>query len=164
MGRSLELDCRQIDLLDLAQRCIAERQQVDQRLRFEAGCGPIRGWWDEARLTRVLSNLLDNAFKYSSPHQEVALNVARDDARPGWAVISVRDSGVGIPADDLPRVFEPFRASNVVERVAGSGIGLAIARQIVEQHGGSLSLDSRLGEGTSATVRLPCSQPDQDTP
>jgi signal transduction histidine kinase len=163
MGRSLELDCRQVDLVDLAKRCIAEQHQADRRLRFEPACGPIPGWWDDARLSRVVSNLLDNAFKYSSPNQEVLLNVARDDARPGWAVLSVRDNGVGIPAEDLPRVFEPFyRASNVVDRVPGSGIGLATARQIIEQHGGSLSIDSRLGEGTSATVSLPCSQPDRN--
>jgi len=165
MGRTLELDYRQIDLLELAQRCIADRHQADQRLRFDAICGPIRGWWDDARMSRVLSNLLDNAFKYSAPHQEIFLSIGRDDTRPGWAVLSVRDNGVGIPAEDLPRVFEPFfRASNVVDRVAGSGIGLAIARQIVEQHGGSLIIDSRLGEGTAATLRLPCSQPDRNTP
>src|SRR5215207_5526202 len=157
MGHGLQLDYSQVDLIKLTRRCIAECYHVGQRLRFEPTCGPIRGWWDEARLARVLGNLLDNACKFSATHQEVVIEVDRDPAQAGWASIVVRDSGVGIPPGEMQRVFEPFfRGSNVVDRSPGSGVGLAVARQIVEHHGGSLSIDSWLGVGTVATVRLPC--------
>jgi two-component system, OmpR family, sensor histidine kinase ResE len=157
MGRTLQLNYRQVELVELIRRCITDRYQAGQRLRFEPQCGPINGWWDEARLSRVLGNLLDNACKYSPADAEIVVEVARDQSKSGWVQVSVRDSGSGIPPEDLPRVFEPFfRGSNVVESFAGSGVGLAVARLIVEQHGGSLSLDSRLGAGTLATVRLPC--------
>jgi signal transduction histidine kinase len=157
MGQRLQLNFRQVELIDLARRCIAERYQDGRQLRFEPKCGPIRGWWDDSRLCRVIGNLLDNAFKYSATDQEVVVDIERDADASGWALVCVRDSGVGIPADELQRVFEPFyRGSNVIDRSAGSGVGLAVARQIVEQHGGSLTLDSRLGAGTLATIRLPC--------
>jgi signal transduction histidine kinase len=157
MGRGLQLNCRQVELVELVRRCIAERYQVDPRLRFDPSSGQIRGWWDDARLSRVLGNLMDNAIKYSSPDGVVVVDVARDAERGGWALLTVRDGGVGIPPGELQRVLEPFyRGSNVVDHSTGSGIGLAVARHIVEQHGGSLTIDSRLGVGTLAIVRLPC--------
>ena len=79
------------------------------------------------------------------------------EAQP-WAILRVRDDGIGIPAAELPRIFEPFyRGSNVAGKIAGTGIGLAGARQIVEQHGGSLTVASREGAGSTFTVCLPLS-------
>jgi signal transduction histidine kinase len=73
-------------------------------------------------------------------------------------VLSVQDKGIGIPSGDLSRIFERFkRGSNVSEAVPGSGIGLAGVKQIVEQHGGSIEVESREGEGSTFTVRLPLS-------
>ena len=71
-------------------------------------------------------------------------------------MLVVRDHGIGIPAGDLPRIFERFyRGSNVGSRIPGIGIGLGGAKQIVEQHGGAISIDSVEGEGTTVTVSLP---------
>jgi signal transduction histidine kinase len=76
-------------------------------------------------------------------------------------VLTVRDAGVGIPAADLPHVFDRFRrGSNVAGQIAGTGIGLASVKQIVEQHGGRITLRSREGHGTTVVVRLPLAAPD----
>jgi signal transduction histidine kinase len=111
------------------------------------------GAWDGGRLQRVIDNLLGNAIKYSPSGGEV---IVRLEACGEWAVISVRDHGVGIPADDLPRIFEPFhRATNVVGRISGTGIGLSGTRRIVERHGGTLDVESSEGSGSIFTVKLP---------
>jgi signal transduction histidine kinase len=79
-----------------------------------------------------------------------------DEDDSGNAILCVRDEGVGIPLEDLPHVFERFyRGRNAVEQAVGTGLGLAVARQIVEQHGGSVSIESRPGSGTLVTLRLP---------
>jgi signal transduction histidine kinase len=77
-------------------------------------------------------------------------------------VLTVLDQGIGIPAADLPRVFERFeRARNAVGRIGGSGIGLAASKQIVEEHGGTIAVESREGQGSTFTVRLPLTPPSQ---
>ena len=77
------------------------------------------------------------------------------DGASGWAVLTVHDDGVGIPAADLPHIFERFYRAGNAGRAWGSGIGLAGARQIVEQHGGTVTVESNEGEGATFTVRLP---------
>ena len=82
-----------------------------------------------------------------------AVHVARQDS---FAVLQVRDEGVGIPTADLPAIFEPFtRGSNVEGRITGTGLGLTSTRKIVEHHGGTLEVDSSEGRGSTFTVRLP---------
>ena len=119
--------------------------------------GPIVGSLDAARLERVVLNLLTNAVKYSPAGGDVEVTLRAERRSDGnWAELTVRDSGIGIPAEDLPRVFERFyRASNVGEHLRGSGLGLAGARQIVEQHGGEIGVRSEPGAGTTFIVRLP---------
>jgi signal transduction histidine kinase len=109
------------------------------------------------RLDRVLDNLLSNAIKFSPNGGGITVAVAHEDVVGGpWAVVAVRDQGLGIPAADLPRVFERFRrARNVEGRIGGTGIGLASVRQIVEQHGGAITVESVEGAGSTFTVRLP---------
>jgi signal transduction histidine kinase len=161
MGRPLDLERGPVDLVALARRVAEEYQRstAEHRLCVQASSEEIVGHWDSARLRRVLENLLSNAIKYSPGGGEVTIGVARS-ARDGseWAELTVRDLGLGIPAEDLPRVFERFhRGSNVRGTVAGTGLGLAGAHQIVEQHGGTIAVESREGEGTIVTVRLPLS-------
>src|SRR5207248_3170668 len=108
-------------------------------LRIKAREPELVGEWDAVRLRRVVDNLLGNAVKYSPQGGEIDVQVERERATSGeWAVLRVEDRGMGIPAADLPHVFERFRrGSNVVGSIPGSGIGLAGAKQIVEQHGGT---------------------------
>ena len=113
------------------------------------------GFWDAARLERVIANLVNNAIKYSPEGGEVIVRITRDTDEASWAVVAVEDHGIGIPKSDLPRVFERFqRGANVQGRIGGAGIGLASARQIVEQHGGSIGVQSQKGVGSTFTVRL----------
>jgi signal transduction histidine kinase len=92
----------------------------------------------------------------------VVTSVEREEGPDGaYAIVQVRDQGIGIPAADLPYVTDRFyRGRNVAGIVAGSGVGLAGARQIVEEHDGTLTVESTEGRGTTVTVRLPLAPPD----
>jgi signal transduction histidine kinase len=159
-GHHIELDRGQVDLVALARQAIeARRQAADgHEIRLEAAESAIVGWWDGRRLGRVLDNLLANALKYSRDGGEVVVRIGLADG--GRTVeLTVGDRGIGIPPEDLPHVFERFRrGGNAGGHVAGSGLGLASVRHIVEQHGGDVSIDSRLGVGTTVAVRLPLDQ------
>ncbi len=162
-GHPLELRRVPTDLVALARQAAAEAQRStdEHTVVFEAAEPAIEGLWDAARLERVLANLLGNAVKYSPAGSEVRVTVGREGTPPdGWAVLRVRDQGIGIPAADQPRIFERFyRAANVAGQIQGTGIGLAGARQIVEQHGGTITVQSQEGAGSTFTVRLPLDIP-----
>jgi signal transduction histidine kinase len=159
LGRPLELERQPTDLVALARRVAAEQQATSERHRIvvDSAEAELVGSWDARRLERVLGNLLSNAVKYSPQGGPITVAVARaPEPERTWAVLTVRDRGLGIPARDLPRIFEHFhRAANVAGAIPGTGVGLAGARQIVEQHGGTISVESREGEGSTFTVRLP---------
>lgn len=108
----------------------------------------------EIRLEQVFVNLLDNAVKFSRPEGEVRIGVSRG---PGHALVQVKDTGLGIPSRDLPRIFERFyRVDKARSRATGgTGLGLAIVKHAVEQMGGSVSVESSLGHGSVFTVALP---------
>src|SRR5207248_2482025 len=114
----------------------------------------LLGQWDDVRLVRVVENLLDNAHRFGGETSRIDVGLWReDDERGPWAVLSVRDYGVGIPSADLVRIFEPFaRGDNVGSLDRGAGLGLWSTRQIVEQHGGSIAVHSREGEGSNFVV------------
>jgi signal transduction histidine kinase len=105
----------------------------------------------------VVSNLLSNAVKYSPSGGEVHVLLRNEqDAGGNWATISVADSGIGIPASDLPHIFERFhRAANTAGRIKGTGLGLTSALRIVEQQGGTITVTSVEGVGSTFVVRLP---------
>jgi PAS domain S-box-containing protein len=155
-GQRPELLRRPVDLVALATDEVAllESSSGLPRIRLVSTETDLVAEVDEARFARVLANLLGNALKFSPEGEEVVLELGRD--ADGWALVAVRDQGVGIPAEELPRIFDRYyRGSNVAGRVTGSGIGLAGVRQIVEQHGGTISATSQVGRGSSFTLRLP---------
>lgn len=157
-GQPIELNREPTDLVQLTRRVVAAYQpRIEQhRLTFSSTEAELSGRWDARRLERVLGNLLDNALKFSDADGEVVVGLTRegDDA-----VLQVRDYGIGIPAADLPRIFDRFyRGSNVTGRTHGTGIGLASARQIVEQHGGTLTAESKEGWGSTFVMRLPLAE------
>lgn len=126
-------------------------------------------------LRHIVGNLLSNAVKYSFPGQPVAFDVRRvagnepidadmEISTDDHLQLTVTDSGIGIPAADLARLFESFhRATNVGER-PGTGMGLAIVKKCVDLHCGTVRIDSTLGKGTSVQVRLPIARPDHSAP
>ena len=114
---------------------------------------------DRGELAQVVVNLVDNALRHTPGGGAVVVDVRRDEAD---AVLSVRDTGTGIPFTDLPRVFERFY---VVDRsrsreAGGTGLGLAIAKHLVEAHGGSLTAESVYGRGAAFTMRIPAAEID----
>jgi signal transduction histidine kinase len=113
---------------------------------------------DPLRLRQVLLNLLSNAVKFTSSGS-VTLRVRAPAAAPGrvWVLISVADTGIGISPEQQGRIFEPFTQadSSTTRRFGGTGLGLSIVRRLVGMMGGSLTLDSQLGEGSTFSVKLP---------
>jgi two-component system OmpR family sensor kinase/two-component system sensor histidine kinase BaeS len=104
---------------------------------------------DPVRIREVLMNLLSNALRHSTSGGSIAV---RTEVRNDAIVVSVADTGAGIPPDDLPRIFDRFYKG---PRSHGSGLGLTIARNLVVSHGGDISAESRVGEGTTVTFTLP---------
>lgn len=107
---------------------------------------------DEKLLRHILGNLIGNAFKYSPADGRVCLEVFGDG---GDIVLTVADRGIGIPAEDMPRLFETFHRARNVRNISGTGLGLAIVKRAVELHGGTMEVESMVGEGTRFSVRLP---------
>ena len=141
------------DLTAMLRRVVAEvqGQRGDVEILLDPECVEISGEWDEFRLEQVVVNLLTNALRYGAG-KPVHVSLRQ---RPGAAVIQVRDEGVGIAPEDLQRVFEQFVRVGERTRVPGLGLGLYITRQLVEAHGGTIAVESTLGEGSTFTVELP---------
>jgi signal transduction histidine kinase len=132
-------------------RAVAEDKGVI--LRLDVAPEPIRVEGDIDRLRQVFSNLVSNALRYTPEGGTIALDAR---TREGGAQITVCDTGIGISVADLPHVFDRFyRGSSARDRASGgSGLGLAIARALVEAHGGTITVESTVGQGTTFTVTL----------
>jgi two-component system phosphate regulon sensor histidine kinase PhoR len=107
---------------------------------------------DFARLEQVLVNLIHNSLRFTQPGGQVRLTAALVEAE---MQVTVRDTGVGISAEDLPRVFERFYKSDRSRSKGGTGLGLSIARHLVELHGGRIWAESQAGEGSRFTFTIP---------
>ncbi len=107
---------------------------------------------DRVRLEQVAANLIDNAVKYTPAGGRV---VAEVDVAPGTGVLRVRDTGVGIPADDLPHVWDRLYRGDTARSARGLGLGLSLVKAVVEAHGGRVTCESSSGHGATFTVALP---------
>jgi two-component system OmpR family sensor kinase len=149
--RRFDFDLAQIakEAVDLL-RSLAEEKKIEMIQQLE----PVRVSGDSERLAQVITNLLSNAIAYTPPGGRVTISSRSEN---GLAVLTISDTGIGIPAHDIPHVFERFyRVETSRSRdKGGSGLGLAIARAIVHAHGGTIELKSTAGQGTEFTVRLP---------
>jgi PAS domain S-box-containing protein len=159
-GRPVHLNPRRIELVGLIQQIVEEARQAGERHTILVNAQPaeIHGYWDPIRLGRALTNLVSNAIKYSPDGGRVHVSASacgENGSEDGWAVVQVRDEGLGIPPEDLARIFDRFQRGTNVAGIGGTGIGLAAARQIVEQHGGTLEAESEVGQGSVFTIRLP---------
>jgi two-component system sensor histidine kinase ResE len=159
MGHPVAMQLEPTDLIEVATRIAGEYDALtpDHRILLETELESLVGEWDTARLERVLANLLSNAVKYSAPTGDIIVRAWREafDGQD-WALLAVRNRGLGIPADELDRIFDTYyRATNVSGSITGTGVGLAGVRHIVEQHGGRIDVESTQGGTTTFTVRLP---------
>jgi PAS domain S-box-containing protein len=146
------------DLVSLTRQAVEEHELAFDvhRFSFETDAPSVVAMVDAERVQRTIENLLSNAVKYSPEGQEIAVSLSTTGGVTPSVVIAVRDAGLGIPADDLPHIFERFyRGANVVGHIAGNGLGMAAARQTVELHGGSISVQSEEGRGSIFTMSLP---------
>ncbi len=152
------LDLQRVNIRGLIRSVCQQQMRVRPRhfLEYNVSTLPsvIRG--DRNLLTYVFDNLISNAVKYAPEGSTVTIAGQVVD---GFVVVAVRDHGIGIPAEDLPRLFEPyFRASNA-SGFSGSGVGLYIVQTFVRLHGGRVTVDSEVGRGTVLTVYLPVEGP-----
>jgi len=151
---ALQLSLRPADLADIAATAadsLAGRFETIG-VALERRLGPAEILADPGRLHQVITNLLTNALKFTPTGGLVSLRTWPDD---GNAVLQVTDTGVGIPADELPYIFDRFWRGRGAARVSGSGIGLSVAAELARAHGGHLTASSEPGHGTQMTLTLP---------
>jgi signal transduction histidine kinase len=160
----IELDKQPVQLADAVRDAVETSRPLVERARHQLTVSlpeePLTLCADGMRLTQVLSNLVNNAAKYTDPGGRIWLNAERESGGGGDGVrIRVRDNGAGIPASQLPRVFEMFAQGDTPGRSGngdGLGIGLAIVRKLVEMHGGTVEAHSAgAGQGSEFVVHLP---------
>jgi len=150
---SLQLQVQSVDLVDLAQEVVeslkprAGEQSIN--LSMEKGTESAVAQIDVERIRQVMYNLLDNALKHTDPGGRVKLSIDADDTK---VTIQVRDTGRGIPSDKLPYVFDGF--FQVEPQAPGAGLGLAVVKELVEAHGGTVLVESGVGKGSTFAVSL----------
>jgi two-component system sensor histidine kinase BaeS len=157
----LRLDRSQLDAADLARSVVAAHgaRAVTQQVRLTVTAADrclVDG--DHRRLRQVLTNLVENALRHTPPQGEITVSAR---SRGGWVEVAVADTGTGIAAEHLDRIFDRFfRADPSRHRsTGGSGLGLAITRELVHAHGGQIRVQSEVGRGTVFTVALPAVPP-----
>jgi two-component system, OmpR family, phosphate regulon sensor histidine kinase PhoR len=154
------LDVEPVDLVGLVKEVLGgyEDLATERRVRLRSELQQVSMRGDRAQLGLLLSNLLDNALRHTPAKGTVCVRL---DAAESRALLQVADTGEGIPARELPRVFERFyRVDKARARqTGGTGLGLAIVRHVAEAHGGTVRVDSELGQGSTFTVALPVAGP-----
>jgi len=160
-GRA-RLELEHFDVLTLAKESlqVVEQQAHDKHVELVADGTSIMSHGDRGKVKQVLLNLLTNAIKYNKPAGgEVRCSVRQLDGTEGFCLVEVRDTGLGISKENQEKMFQKFfRVSDTAEAVQGTGLGLVIAKRIVEAHGGEMWMESELGVGTAFSFTLPMSQ------
>jgi len=158
----MEMNPRPTSLNDLVIEAIGSHEMLaqEQKLTLEhhlAEPGPV-ALVDPDRITQVLNNLVENAIRYTPEGGRVTLFTDQEKTRERiWATVKVADTGIGIPEEELPHIFDRFFRGEKPRsmQISGTGLGLSIANEIVELHGGLVTVTSQVNEGTTFTVRLP---------
>ena len=160
---ALRLSREPCDVQDLIGATLNQMEETlrDRRLTLDVPEGLPLVPMDFVTVVQVLVNLLDNAHKYSSPDTPIDV---RARAAGAFLEIEVSDRGLGIPKEDLTRVFDKFYRVQRPESIGGTGLGLSICKGIVEAHGGCIAAENRLGGGTTITVALPLKEPPASRP
>ncbi len=152
-AKRMEVRRIRLDVVEFCQDLIAELQTMTPHpLDLISRSKHLMADLDEQLLRSILSNMLSNSMRYSPNHSAVRLKLFR---HRGWVVFQVKDEGVGILPDDRPYLFEPFHRGRNVSNVPGTGLGLNIVKRFVDLHQGNIEVESKVGVGTTFTVRLP---------
>lgn len=127
---------------------------------FQTSIAALETVFDQDKLEKILFNLLSNAFKFTRESGKVSVNLSIDNGETKWLVIEIQDTGIGIPADKLDRIFDRFFQNELPKSIVnqGSGIGLSITKEFVRIHGGTVSVESKIDQGSTFTVRLPITE------
>ncbi|MGF1570449.1 MAG: ATP-binding protein [Nodosilinea sp.] len=157
-AKVLEVNPQTLDLIAFCQALLAESDycRPQQPIQFFCRSRQLLGHLDERLLRSILSNLLSNAIRYTAADKAIYLKLAK---RQQQLVFQVQDEGIGIPPADQRHLFEPFHRGRNVSNIPGTGLGLSIIKQFVDLQGGTIAVTSRLGVGTTFTVRLPLALP-----
>lgn len=149
------IEFKRLELCEFVRRQVFSfRLQAEhQDVAFVTDCEPIDLRADPVKLGWVFNNLISNALRYTPSHGVISIRAR--EAEPGYVLIEVSDTGPGIPPEQLPTLFEWYTQGEADKGVGNAGLGLAITREMVEAHGGRLSVASRLGEGTTFRIELP---------
>lgn len=155
----MQLQLEPIDLVTLIQHQVlaiefsARQKQISIRVLLPDQ--PLRVQADTRRIEQVLGNLLSNAIKYTPSQGQITIST---EVTPPWVKVHVQDTGFGIPANALERIFDRFYRVDLPQhqQETGTGLGLAIAKEIMTQHKGDLTVSSKLGQGSTFTLALPC--------
>lgn len=143
-------------MVNLAKLCQVSVEQMSNNQRHHLLFRNVKhidlAWVDDILVSRILMNLLSNAIKYSSIDKPILLELDRDESD---LILRVMDEGIGIAAEHLPHIFQPFFRVHQTNTITGTGLGLSIVKECVERHGGTIEVDSTVGVGTTFTVRLP---------
>ena len=157
----MKLNLKDNDLTEVVEEAAeSARASVNGKVLIECptpkqGVQPVSAVFDRERLRQALSILLDNAVKYSPEGGRVTIRIAEENGSVG---VEVADTGIGIPEDQIPHVFERFYRAEEARSTEGLGLGLSIARQIAEDHRGSIEVRSKPGEGSTFIIRIPRSK------
>jgi signal transduction histidine kinase len=149
------MEPREHDLGSVAAEAVSAARAVAcgrVSVRYIPSADPVRATFDYALIRQVAGILLDNALKYTPEGERVTVSVRE---REGRAQLEVADTGVGIPEEHMPFIFERFYRVDEARSTAGAGLGLSIAHQIVEAHGGSISAESEPGRGSTFALQIP---------
>lgn len=157
-ARRVEFNPAKLDLDALSRSILDEFQSqptITHKLEYTASAGIYEILLDPKLMRQLLNNLLSNAIKYSPKETVVRITLDYNDSE---VILKVSDEGIGIPEADLPHLFEPFHRATNVGTISGTGLGLVIAREAVELHGGTITVESQQGVGTTFMIRIPRSR------
>jgi PAS domain S-box-containing protein len=149
------------DLVKFLNSLLSQAEEIGKQYNVgvffdSGGIDSLAVYGDPTKLTMAISSLIDNGIKYNTANGQVTVNLRKMKDRP-YVEVSVKDTGVGIPPEDLPKIFSKFfRSSNIMTKeTSGSGLGLYIARNIIRRHGGEMRVESELNRGTTSYFTLP---------
>ncbi len=150
----VEAPLMQLNVVDFCQDLIAEMRPLlgDRSIALRSEKIPTSVTIDERLLRPILTNILANAIHYSPNQSAIHMTVA---AQPEWLIFTIKDTGIGISPEDLPRLFDPFHRGKNVSNIPGTGLGLSIVKKFVDLQQGKVEVQSQVGKGTIFTVWLP---------